>query len=327
MSFWKNRTAFVTGATGFVGAHIARSLVENGARVVCLQRDNVRANALEFFNLRSQVTVINGALEDFDLMQRVLNEYEVEAVFHLAAQALVGAANRSPISTFESNIRGTYYLLEACRLTSTIKRVVVASSDKAYGSHKELPYTEDYPLHGLFPYDASKVCTDVISRSYAQTYGLPVAVTRFANIYGPGDLNLSRIIPGTIISILKNEQPIIRSDGTPKRDFVYVDDVNNAYLMLAEKIEEVKGEAFNFGSNSPVQMLDLVQRIIRVAGKEGEVEPHVMLQTKIEREIDEQYLASDKSKQRLGWEANIDLDEGLKLTFDWYKRNINSLCG
>lgn len=325
MSFWKNRTAFVTGATGFVGAHIARSLVEKGARVVCLQRDNVRANALEFFNLRPQVTVINGALEDFDLMQRVLNEYEVEVVFHLAAQALVGAANRSPISTFESNIRGTYYLLEACRLTSTIKRVVVASSDKAYGSHKELPYTEDYPLHGLFPYDASKVCTDVISRSYAQTYDLPVAVTRFANIYGPGDLNLSRIIPGTIISILKNEQPIIRSDGTPKRDFVYVDDVTSAYLQLAEKIEEVKGEAFNFGSNAPVQMLDLVQRIIRVAGKEGEIEPHVMLQTKIVREIDEQYLASDKARKILGWQSNIGLDEGLKLTFDWYQENINTI--
>lgn len=325
MSFWNNRTAFVTGATGFVGSHIARALVEKGARVVCLQRDNVSANSLDIFNLSSHVTVINGALEDFSLMQRVMNEYEIEAVFHLAAQALVGAANRSPISTFESNIRGTYSLLEACRLTSTVKRVVVASSDKAYGSHKELPYTEDYPLHGLFPYDASKVCTDVISRSFSHTYNLPVVVTRFANIYGPGDLNLSRIIPGTIISVIKNERPIIRSDGTPKRDFVYTDDVTNAYLLLAEKIEEVKGDAFNFGSNEPIQMLELANRIIRFAGKEGQLEPHIMLKTKIENEIDEQYLAADKANKLLGWQPDISLDEGLKRTIDWYKTNFEKI--
>lgn len=325
MNFWNNRTAFVTGATGFVGAHIAKALIEKGARVVCLQRDNVRANSLDIFNLASKVTVINGALEDFSLMQRVLNEYEIEAVFHLAAQALVGAANRSPFSTFESNIRGTYSLLEACRITPTVKRVVVASSDKAYGSHKELPYTEDYPLHGLFSYDASKVCTDVISRSFSHTYNLPVTVTRFANIYGPGDLNLSRIIPGTIMSVLKNERPIIRSDGTPKRDFVYVDDVADAYLMLAEKIEDIKGEAFNFGTNEPVQMLELAKRIILLAGKEGELEPHVMLQTKIEREIDEQYLAAEKAKNVLGWTPKVDLDEGLKQTIDWYRANLKKL--
>lgn len=325
MNFWNNRTAYVTGATGFVGAHIAKALVENGARVVCLQRDNVRANSLDIFNLASKVTVINGALEDFALMQRVLNEYEIEAVFHLAAQALVGAANRSPLSTFESNIRGTYSLLEACRITPTVKRVVVASSDKAYGTHKELPYTEDYPLHGLFPYDASKVCTDVISRSFAHTYNLPVAVTRFANIYGPGDLNLSRVIPGTIISVLKNERPIIRSDGTPKRDFVYADDVVNGYLLLAEKIEEVRGEAFNFGSNEPIQMLDLVQKIIRLTGKEGQLEPHILLQTKIQNEIDEQYLAADKANKLLDWKPETNLDEGLKKTIEWYKEKFDLL--
>src|ERR1051326_4747135 len=193
LSFWNNRSVFVTGATGFVGAHIAHSLVEQGARVVCLQRDLAPVNPLDLFDLRRQVTVVNGGVEDFGLMERVLNEYEIEAVFHLAAQALVGAANRSPLSTFESNIRGTYSLLEACRLSKTVARVIVASSDKAYGTHEQLPYTEDYPLRGLFPYDASKVCTDVLARSYAHSYGLPVAVTRFANIYGPGDLNLSRI--------------------------------------------------------------------------------------------------------------------------------------
>jgi CDP-glucose 4,6-dehydratase len=327
MTFWNNRTAFVTGATGFVGAHIARFLVERGARVVCLQRDAVRANALELLNINSGVTIINGALEDFLLMQRILNEYEIEAVFHLAAQAIVGAANRSPLSTFEANIRGTYNLLEACRSTPTVKRIVVASSDKAYGTHEKLPYEEDYPLLGLFPYDASKACTDIIARSFAHTYDLPVAVTRFANIYGPADLNLSRIIPGTIISVLKDEPPIIRSDGTPKRDFIYVDDVARSYLLLAERIEETKGEAFNFGSGDGVQMLELVNSIIRLAGKEGKLEPNILLKTKIENEIDIQYLSAEKAKSKLGWQAEVSLDEGLKLTIDWYRENIEGVKG
>jgi CDP-glucose 4,6-dehydratase len=325
MSFWKNRTAFVTGATGFIGAHVARSLVEQGARVVCLQRDAVRANALDLFNLRQRVTVVQGQLEDYALLERVLNEYEIEAVFHLAAQAIVGAANRSPLSTFESNIRGTYFLLEACRVNQTVKRVVVASSDKAYGSHEKLPYQEDYPLLGLFPYDASKVCTDVLARSYAHTYKLPVAVTRFANIYGPGDLNLSRIIPGTILSVLRDEAPIIRSDGTPLREFVYVDDVARGYLLLAEKIEATRGEAFNFGAGEPVQMLALVQRIIQLAGKAGQLEPQVMLAHKIEREIDAQYLSAEKAEVRLGWLAQVSLDEGLSRTIEWYRQNLPAL--
>lgn len=325
MSFWKNKTAFVTGATGFVGAHIARSLVEQGARVICLQRDNVRANSLDNFDIRSKVTVINGQLEDFSLIERIINEYEIEAVFHLAAQALVGAANRSPLSTFESNIRGTYSLLEACRVGETVKRVVVASSDKAYGTHEKLPYVEDYPLNGLYPYDASKVCTDILARSFAYTYDTPVVVTRFANIYGPGDLNMSRIIPGTIVSVLKNEPPIIRSDGTPKRDFVYVDDVARAYLLLAEKIELVKGEAFNFGTSSPIQMLDLVQTIIRLAGKEGALEPDILLKTKIAREIDEQYLGSEKAEKLLGWRLKVSLEEGIKRTIEWYANNLGKI--
>ncbi|MDX2029131.1 MAG: GDP-mannose 4,6-dehydratase [Blastocatellia bacterium] len=314
--FWTNRIAFVTGATGFVGAHVARMLVEQGARVVCLQRDAVRANSLDLFDLRRRVTVIQGAVEDLALMERILNEYEVEAVFHLAAQAIVGAANRSPISTFEANIRGTWSLLEACRTTQTVKRVVVASSDKAYGSHDHLPYREEDALLGLFPYDASKACTDILARSYAHTYRTPVAVSRFANIYGPGDMNLSRIIPGTILSVLRDEAPIIRSDGTPIREFVYVDDVARGYLLLAERIDEVLGEAFNFGAGDPVQMLDLVRRIVRLAGKS--LEPRVMLQHKIEREIDAQYLSADKAHDRLGWRAEIDLDEGLRRTIAWY---------
>lgn len=321
MSFWNNRTAFVTGATGFIGAHVTRYLVEQGARVVCLQRDAVRVNALDLFNLRPRVTVVQGQLEDYALLERILNEYEIEAVFHLAAQAIVGAANRSPLSTFESNIRGTYFLLEACRVNQTVKRVVVASSDKAYGSHAKLPYQEDYPLLGLFPYDASKVCTDVLARAYAHSYALPVAVTRFANIYGPGDMNLSRIIPGTILSVLRAEAPLIRSDGTPLREFVYVDDVARGYLLLAEKIEAARGEAFNFGAGEPIQVLALVRRIIELAGQAGQLEPQIMLSHKIEREIDAQYLAAEKAAARLGWRAEISLDEGLRRTIEWYRQN------
>lgn len=324
-SFWKNRTAFVTGATGFIGAHVTRLLVEQGARVVCLQRDAVRANALDLFDLRRRVTVIQGSLEDYALLERILNEYETEAVFHLAAQAIVGAANRSPLSTFETNIRGSYFLLEACRVSQTVKRVVVASSDKAYGSHAELPYHEDYPLLGLFPYDASKVCTDVLARSYAHSYGLPVAVTRFANIYGPGDMNLSRIIPGTILSVLRGEAPLIRSDGTPLREFVYVDDVARGYLTLAEQIETARGEAFNFGAGEPVQILALVKRIITLAGQAGQLSPNVLLKQKIEREIDAQYLSAEKSETRLGWRAEIDLDDGLLRTIDWYRQHLAEL--
>jgi CDP-glucose 4,6-dehydratase len=317
MSFWKNRNVLVTGATGFIGAHVTRMLIEQGARAVCLQRDAVRANALDVFDLRRRTTVISGALEDYALLERILNEYEIEAVFHLGAQAIVGAANRSPLSTFEANVRGTYCLLEACRVTKTVQRVVVASSDKAYGTHDILPYTEDNALNGLFPYDASKVCTDVIARSYAHAYSLPVAVTRFANVYGPGDMNLSRIVPGTILAVLNDEAPIIRSDGTPIREFVYVDDVARGYLLLAEKIEAAKGEAFNFGTGEQVNMLDLVERIIRLAGKT--LKPKVMLQTKIAGEIDAQYLSAAKVEERFGWKAEISLDEGLRRTIAWYR--------
>jgi len=325
MSFWTNRRAFVTGATGFVGAHVVRLLVERGAEVVCLQRDEARINSLDLLDLRRSVDVVHGSVEDLALVQRALNEYEVEAVFHLAAQALVGAANRSPLSTFETNIRGTYMLLEACRLTPTVKRVVVASSDKAYGSHKELPYGEDHALHGIFPYDASKVCTDVLARSYAKNYGMPVGVTRFANIYGPGDLNMSRVIPGTIVSVLRGEVPVIRSDGTPVRDFVYADDAARGYLLMAEKMDEMAGEAFNFGSGSPVRILDLVNQIIRLGGEDGRLSPKVMLKSKIEHEIDAQFLGSERAHTRLGWSPEVDLEDGLKTSIEWYRKHLDEI--
>jgi CDP-glucose 4,6-dehydratase len=319
-SFWKDRNAFVTGATGFVGAHVARALVEQGARVVCLQRDALPTDSLDLFDLRHRVTVINGKVEDHSLMERIINEFEIEAVFHLAAQAIVGVANRSPISTFESNIRGTYSLLEACRTGQTVGSVVIASSDKAYGTHEDLPYREDYPLLGLFPYDASKACADILARSFAHTYGTPVAVTRSANIYGPGDMNLSRIIPGTIVSVLRDEPPVIRSDGTPIRDFVYIDDVVRGYMLIAEKIDEVRGEAFNFSAGEPVRMIDLVELIIKLSGRN--LEPRIMLQSKIEREIDAQYLSAEKVESRLAWRAKVDLDEGLRSAIEWYRDHM-----
>ena len=323
-SFWKDRISFVTGASGFVGANLVTELVAQGSRVVCLQRDETRPNSLDLLGLRDKVTVIRGSVDDLSLMSRILNEYDVEAVFHLAAQALVGAANRSPVSTFESNIRGTYLLLEACRLSSTVKRVVVASSDKAYGSHTELPYHEDFKLNAVYPYDVSKACTDLISQSFSHTFGLPVTVTRSANIYGPADVNLSRIIPGTILSVLRGERPIIRSDGTPVRDFIFTGDIVAGYLLLAENIDSAAGEAFNFGSGEPVSMLDLVNLIVENMGRSSDLAPEIMLKTKIANEIDAQFLASEKVNTRFGWSPQITLDEGLRKTIDWYRANLSA---
>lgn len=321
MTFWKDRTAFVTGASGFVGANLVAELVGRGSNVICLQRDETQTNSLDLLHLRDKVTVIRGSVDDLPLMSRILNEYEIDSVFHLAAQALVGAANRSPVSTFESNIRGTYLLLEACRLSSTVKRVVVASSDKAYGSHADLPYSEEFKLNAVFPYDVSKACTDLISQSYAHTFDLPVAVTRSANIYGPADANLSRIIPGTILSVIRGENPIIRSDGSPIRDFIFTTDIVGGYLLLAENIENAAGEAFNFGSGDPVSMLDLVNSIVRLMGRSDDLFPNILLKTKIANEIDAQYLASDKVNKRFGWKPLVDLESGLKMTIDWYTNN------
>lgn len=320
-SFWKGRNSFVTGAAGFVGANLVAELVARGANVICLQRDESQPNSLDLLKLRDKVTVVRGSVDDIDLMTRVLNEYEIDAVFHLAAQALVGAANRSPVSTFESNIRGTYLLLEACRQSKTVDRIVVASSDKAYGSHTTLPYSEDFKLNAVYPYDVSKACTDLLSQSYFHTFNLPVAVTRSANIYGPADANLSRIIPGTILSVLKSERPIIRSDGSPVRDFIFTADIVAGYLLLAENIESAAGEAYNFGSGEPVSMLDLVRTIVRLMGREGDLSPDILLKTKIENEIDAQYLDSAKVKNQFDWSPLVTLDHGISQTIDWYRNS------
>ncbi len=324
LSCWAGSTVFVTGGAGFVGANLAASLLNQGASVVCLERDRLSQNSLDLLGVRAKVTVVNGSVEDQQLMERVLSEYRPRAVFHLAAQALVGAANSSPLSTFEANIRGTYVLLEVCRRAGYVERIVVASSDKAYGSHETLPYREEFPLNAVFPYDVSKACAEMLARSYALTYDLPVAVVRSANIYGPGDINLSRVIPGAIVSILKNESPIIRSDGTPVREFVHVDDVCSGYLTVAANIVKTRGEAFNFGTNEPATILDLVKQIIRLAGREGEIEPSVMLSTKIEHEIDAQYISGERIESVLGWKPAIGLQKGLKGTYDWYAENFDN---
>jgi CDP-glucose 4,6-dehydratase len=319
----KGKTVFVTGGSGFVGANLVKRLVSEGARIVVIERDRLSPNSLDVFGLRDRVDVVTGSVDDLELMERVINEFQPEFVFHLAAQALVNAANRSPVSTFEANIRGTYMLLEACRRVEPQPTVVVASSDKAYGSHDALPYSEDFALQGVFPYDVSKSCTDLIARSYAVTYKMPVAVTRSANIYGPCDLNLSRIVPGTIVSILRGERPIIRSDGTPIREFIHVDDVVDGYLTVAANMEKAAGQAYNFGSDEPVRILDLVNQMLMAAGRQDDLEPDILLSTKIEREIDAQYLSGAKIGEQLGWRPKIRLDAGLKTSFDWYRDHLS----
>lgn len=308
----------MTGGTGFVGANLVKELLAAGSEVICLRRDHMSPTSLDALGIADKVSFVNGTIEDHDLIERVLNENDIDSVFHLAAQAIVGSANRSPLSTFETNIRGTYMLLEACRRSPLVKRVVVASSDKAYGEQKVLPYTEDVSLNAVFPYDVSKACTDMISASFAKTYDLPVAVSRSANIYGPGDLNLSRIIPGTIISVLKGEDPIVRSDGTPVREFIYVDDVVSGYLSLAEHIDTTKGNAYNFGTNAPVTIIDLVNEVIAACGATDSVKPNVLLKDKIANEIDAQYLSGARMESATGWTANISLTDGLKKTVEWY---------
>ena len=316
---WKNRNVFVTGANGFIGSWITKALVEKGANVVILIRDEIPASPLSYMsNVCNKLGgIVRGSATDYAAVERIFNEYEVNTCFHLAAQAIVGVANMSPLSTFESNIKGTWNVLEAARNAKTLKKVIVASSDKAYGEHEKLPYSEEFCLNASHPYDASKACADILARTYFNTYGLPVAVTRCANIYGGGDLNFSRIIPDTIRSVLFDRNPIIRSDGTPVRDYLYIADAVDAYLTLAEKLEKVKGEAFNFGTNSPVSVLELVNKIIKISGK-THLKPIVKGEAK--GEINRQYLSSEKARKMLGWKPRYNLDRGLKETIAWYKK-------
>jgi len=319
-NFWHERSVLVTGGGGFVGSWLVKALVERGAAVTVILRDEPGLSNFRLLGLASQVNVVQGSITECALVERAVNEYDVDACFHLAAQAIVGMANRSPLSTFESNIRGTWTVLDACRVSKLVERVVVASSDKAYGSQPRLPYTEEMPLLGANPYDASKACTDILARSYQHAFGLPVAVARCANIYGGGDLNFSRLIPGTIRSVLAGERPIIRSDGTPVRDYLYVGDAVSAYLTLAEQVERksVTGEAFNFAANSPISALELVQRILEVCGA-THIAPDIRGTGKLANEIDRQYLDSRKAADILGWAPEVSLEEGLRRTVEWYR--------
>jgi len=319
--FWKDLPALVTGITGFVGSSLAARLVGLKARVVGLVRDDVAGSSFHQLGLEHAVTVVHGSLEDYPLLARTVNEYAVEVVYHLGAQTIVGTANRSPLSTFKSNIEGTWNLLEACRAHPGIRAVVVASSDKAYGTHKDLPYHEDFLLNPEYPYDVSKACADLLARSYFKTYGLPVVITRFANIYGPGDLNFSRIIPDTIRSVLQGKNPIIRSDGTPERDYLYIDDVTDLNLLLAERIEETRGEVFNAGHNKPIRVLELVEAILRLSGR-MDLRPEVLGKGSLHGEIDRQWLDAEKAKKVLGWEPRVELGEGLRRTIIWYQTQI-----
>lgn len=321
-TFWRERNVFVTGASGLLGSWLTEELVRRGARVTCLVRDWVPESRLMESNLLARVRTVRGELEDYQVLLRALNEYEIDTVFHLGAQTIVGTASRSALSTFEANIRGTWNLLEAARQCGRIiQRVIVASSDKAYGSHDVLPYTEDAPLQGRFPYDVSKSCTDLIAFSYFHTYRLPVAVTRCGNLFGGGDLNFNRLIPGTIRSALFDEAPIIRSDGTFVRDYFYVRDAVEAYLQLAERLpdEQFVGQAFNFGTETPMSVIDLVRHILNLMGK-SELEPRIL--NEASHEIPRQYLDCAKARRMMGWRPSFTMDEGLRETIEWYRERL-----
>lgn len=319
--FWRDRSVLVTGASGLLGSWLTRRLHECGASVVCLVRDWVPQSELVRTGLIENVNVVRGDVCDRELLERTLGEYEVETVFHLAAQTIVGIANRNPISTFESNIAGTWNLLEACRRSPKVSAIVLASSDKAYGEQTELPYSEDMPLQGRHPYDVSKSCADLIAQSYAVTFKLPVAITRCGNFYGGGDLNWNRVVPGTIRSVIRGERPIIRSDGQFVRDYFYIEDGAAAYMLLAEQLTsrpELRGMAFNFSNESQISVLELVNLILQKMG--SNLTPEI--QNQAMHEIRHQYLSAERARKLLNWSARFSLDDGLSRTISWYEEAL-----
>ncbi len=317
---WEEKNVLITGATGFVGSWLTKNLVEKKANVVVLIRDHFPSSPLFYNGTYPKIKAARGDIVDYNSVRRIFNEYEIDTCLHVAAQPIVTIANRNPIPTFKTNIEGTWNILEVARKCETLERLVITSTDKVYGEPSELPITEEHPLNASYPYDASKACADMLARTYSVTYGLPIGITRCCNIYGGGDLNFSRIIPETVKAVIFKRSPVIRSDGTPVRDFIYIEDVVNAYLTLAENVNKksVKGDAFNFGSNSPINILDLVNKIIKVSGKK--IEAEVKGKKKPHAEIDEQYLSSKKAKKILRWEPEVPLDEGLKRTIKWYEQ-------
>ena len=315
--FWNERPVAVTGATGFLGNHLTAALAELGARVVVLVRDTVPASAIQD-RWWPKVSIVTGAVEDQALVERMLGEYDVATVFHLAAQTQVGVANRNPAPTYEANVRGTWALLEAARRNSTVRQIVTASSDKAYGEQPVLPYTEEMPLLAVNPYDVSKACSDLIAQSFARVHDVPVVVTRCGNFFGPGDTNWDRLVPGTIRLLLKGRRPVIRSDGTMTRDYLYVLDGVLAYLQLAEAISgdpTLGGEAFNFSTESPLSVLQLVEMLQAAIGTD--LEPDIRATAR--HEIPHQYLSTAKARKMLGWEPRHTMAEAIAETVDWYR--------
>jgi CDP-glucose 4,6-dehydratase len=320
-AYWKDRSVLVTGATGLLGGWLTKDLLAEGANVTALVRDWVPASEFVKESLSDRTNIVRGDLSSPELLERVIGEYEVEVVFHLAAQTIVGIANRNPLSTFESNVRGTWNLLEACRRSPAVKSIVVASSDKAYGSHEKLPYDEQMALQGEHPYDVSKSCADLITQSYAKSFGLPVAITRCGNFYGGGDLNWNRVVPGTIRSVLRGTRPVIRSDGKFVRDYFYIEDGSAAYMLLAERLSQdtkLRGRAYNFSNENQVTVLEIVETIVKKMG--SDLAPEV--QNQAFNEIRHQFLSAERARKELQWKPKFTLDEGLERTIAWYREAL-----
>ncbi len=320
--YWQHKNVFITGATGLLGSWLVKYLVDAGARVTVLIRDMVPDSYLLTSGYIGRVNVVRGSLESYHILERALNEYEIDTVFHAAAQTIVQIANRNPLPTLEANVRGTWNILEAVRRNPNVKKVIVASSDKAYGIHKALPYTEDAPLRGSHPYDVSKSAADLIAQMYHSTYGVPVTITRCGNFFGPGDLNFNRIVPETIRAFVSNQRPIIRSDGTFIRDYFYIEDAADAYITLAEKMDDSKvhGHAFNFSNELQMSVREVVERIGKLMG--SNLEP--IIANEARNEIPHQYLSAQKAREMLDWSPRLGFDEGLRRTIDWYRKFLHT---
>jgi len=318
--FWKGKRVLITGYEGFLGSNLTKCLLKLKAEISGLDIVTKRKKTILTRKELRAINIVKGSVEDLALVNRIVKKERIEIVFHLAAEALVGDCLKEPLKGFSTNIKGTWNILESARLNKSIKAIIVASSDKAYGSHSNLPYRETAALSGMHPYDVSKSCADLITHAYYHTYRVPVVITRCGNIFGPGDFNFSRIIPDCFRSIVKNKVLAIRSDGKFIRDYVYVDDIVNGYIALAEKMRALKlyGEAFNFSDENPISVLNLVKKVYRISGKK----PNHKVLNKAKYEIKKQYLSSRKARKILGWKPKNNLDQALRETFNWYKRNL-----